>query len=207
MEDVQQDGDDHLDAGQDQESEKEWEGIDRISDSRLSSQGTAQPEVMQQSNGIQLYLCWSLFSFWNGILKTETEKDLERQYTPINSQAAQDRDKMKASFPDWTGTNYNTYSLNTEDRYGVIIAISDRNIFSNTSIGEMRNLVDTIKQFLQWNFKARLSTIQMYVHGHQTCVSLAVTSSYKMTSCPHLRKGASPTRYRMTSRSPSLWQV
>ncbi|XP_071113742.1 patched domain-containing protein 3-like [Haliotis cracherodii] len=82
-----------------------------------------------------------------GILKMEYESDVERLYTPINSQAAQDRDKMKASFPDRTGTNYNTYSLNVEDRYGEIIAISEGNIFSNTSTGDMRNLVDTIKQF------------------------------------------------------------
>ncbi|XP_048239816.1 patched domain-containing protein 3-like [Haliotis rufescens] len=82
-----------------------------------------------------------------GILKMEYESDVEHLYTPINSQAAQDRDKMKASFPDRTGTNYNTYSLNVEDRYGEIIAISEGNIFSNTSTSDMRNLVDTIKQF------------------------------------------------------------
>ncbi|XP_046556236.1 patched domain-containing protein 3-like [Haliotis rubra] len=89
-----------------------------------------------------------------GLLRMESETDVERLYTPINSQAVQDRDKMKASFPDWTGTNYNTYSLNAEDRYGEIIAISDGNIFSNTSIGEMRILVDTIKQF-KVGFKGR----------------------------------------------------
>ncbi|XP_071092905.1 patched domain-containing protein 3-like [Haliotis cracherodii] len=83
-----------------------------------------------------------------GLLRLETETELERLYTPINSQAAQDRQKMKARFPDQTGTNYNIYSLNAEDRYGEIIAISDGNVFSNTSICEIRDLVDKIKQFI-----------------------------------------------------------
>ncbi|XP_048240594.1 patched domain-containing protein 3-like [Haliotis rufescens] len=82
-----------------------------------------------------------------GVWKMEYESDVERLYTPINSQAAQDRDKMKASFPDRTGTNYNTYSLSTQDRYGEIITTSEGNIFSNSSIGEMRNLVETVKHF------------------------------------------------------------
>ncbi|XP_046326532.2 patched domain-containing protein 3-like [Haliotis rufescens] len=82
-----------------------------------------------------------------GLLRMETETEVERLYTPINSQATQDRETMKAIFPDRTGTNYNTYSLNAEDRYGEVIAITEGNIFSNTSIDEMRNLVDKIKQF------------------------------------------------------------
>ncbi|XP_067674728.1 patched domain-containing protein 3-like [Haliotis asinina] len=90
-----------------------------------------------------------------GLLRLESESDVERLYTPINSQAVQDRDKVKASFPDRTGTNYNTYSLNAEDRYGEIIAISDGNIFSNSSIGEIRILVDTVKKF-EVGFQGRI---------------------------------------------------
>ena len=55
-------------------------------------------------------------SLGSGLSMAEGESDLETLYFPHNSEAIQDRDFMRTTFPDVTANAYNRFSLNDNDK-------------------------------------------------------------------------------------------
>ncbi|KAJ8315263.1 hypothetical protein KUTeg_007413 [Tegillarca granosa] len=56
-----------------------------------------------------------------GLVRMETENDVETLYTPMNSQAQQDRNQLRELYEDKTGTNFRLENLADLGLYGEII--------------------------------------------------------------------------------------
>ncbi|KAJ8315419.1 hypothetical protein KUTeg_007569 [Tegillarca granosa] len=81
-----------------------------------------------------------------GLVRIETENDVETLYTPMNSQAQQDRNQLRELYEDKTGTNFRLENLADLGLYGeVIIQTKARdNILDEKYFAEIKRINNNI---------------------------------------------------------------
>ncbi|XP_069132616.1 patched domain-containing protein 3-like [Argopecten irradians] len=81
-----------------------------------------------------------------GMINLTSESDVEKVYTPIDSQASKDRSTIRSLFGDHSGSNFYSYSLTEDNLYGSVIFQSkdSANLLTLAYIQEMNTIRDQI---------------------------------------------------------------
>lgn len=81
------------------------------------------------------------------ILWMTSDSDLERTYTPTDSQADQDKDRLEQLFPDHSGTNFYKQSLSNLGLFGdlILTPINGNNILNKIYQSDLKHAVQTAR--------------------------------------------------------------
>ncbi|OWF40719.1 Patched domain-containing protein 3 [Mizuhopecten yessoensis] len=82
-----------------------------------------------------------------GLINLKSETDVEKVYTPMDSQASKDRSTIRTLFSDYSGTNFYSQNLIERNLHGSVIFKSktSSNLLSLTNIQEIKTFHDQIK--------------------------------------------------------------
>ncbi|KAL8580373.1 hypothetical protein ACOMHN_037472 [Nucella lapillus] len=82
-----------------------------------------------------------------GFMFRDNESDIEALYTPVNSRSRSDRERIKALFPDGTGSWYNPINLNDHPLGGVVLFRhrNGSNLLTPEFLKEIKDFVKTVK--------------------------------------------------------------
>jgi predicted RND superfamily exporter protein len=82
-----------------------------------------------------------------GIINIESDNDVERLYTPMNSQSIQDRTLIRSLYADPTNSNFRSYQLADFGLYGDVMIISRNksSIMDQAYVEEINNINNIIQ--------------------------------------------------------------
>ncbi|CAG2240207.1 unnamed protein product [Mytilus edulis] len=115
-------------------------------------------------------LVMGLFSL--GLLNLQKNDDLEQTFTPLNSQAIQDRSTLLGLYKDYSRSHFNSYNKLTYGLYGDVIFKSKdgENILNSTYLREIESVYRTVLNITCNNTHGSISTYdELCAMSNGTC--------------------------------------